>query len=121
VTTDAGRFTLHGNDIRFALRSAGGEILASTYFSVDAAAAGDGRLARVTLRGHGNGHGVGMCQWGAVGRARAPGTTSERSCARTSRAPRSSRRSDGARRRAGRPVTDIPNQAPSRCEHGTNS
>jgi stage II sporulation protein D len=71
VTTDAGRFTLHGNDIRFALRSAGGEILASTYFSVDAAAAGDGRLARVTLRGHGNGHGVGMCQWGAVGRARA--------------------------------------------------
>jgi stage II sporulation protein D len=25
----------------------------------------------VTIRGNGNGHGVGMCQWGAVGRARA--------------------------------------------------
>jgi stage II sporulation protein D len=23
------------------------------------------------LRGAGNGHGVGMCQWGAIGRARA--------------------------------------------------
>jgi stage II sporulation protein D len=89
VATDAGRFLLRGNDIRFALRSAGGEILASTYFSVDAAAAGDGRLTRVTFRGNGNGHGVGMCQWGAVGRARAgqdfrailrayfPGTTVE--------------------------------------------
>jgi stage II sporulation protein D len=89
VTTDAGRFLLRGNDIRFALRTPGGEILASTYFSVDAAAGADGRLARVTLRGNGNGHGVGMCQWGAVGRARAgqdyrailrayfPGTTVE--------------------------------------------
>jgi stage II sporulation protein D len=89
VTTDAGRFLLRGNDIRFALRSAGGEILASTYFSVDAATAGDGRVTHVTIRGNGNGHGVGMCQWGAVGRARAghdfrailrayfPGTTIE--------------------------------------------
>jgi stage II sporulation protein D len=71
VTTDAGRFVLRGNDIRFAVRSLGGEILPSTYFSVDAVAGSDGRLARVTLRGNGNGHGVGMCQWGAIGRARA--------------------------------------------------
>lgn len=71
VTTDAGRFVLKGNDIRFAVRTLGGEILPSTYFSVDAVAGGDGRLARLTLRGNGNGHGVGMCQWGAIGRARA--------------------------------------------------
>jgi stage II sporulation protein D len=71
VTTDAGRFVLRGNDIRFAVRTLGGEILPSTYFSLDAVAGGDGRLARVTLRGNGNGHGVGMCQWGAIGRARA--------------------------------------------------
>ena len=73
VATDAGVATLHGNDIRFALRTIGGDILPSTYFSVDVQrdANGGGRLSRVTIRGNGNGHGVGMCQWGAVGRARA--------------------------------------------------
>jgi stage II sporulation protein D len=71
VSTDAGRAELHGNDIRFAVRSVGGDILPSTYFSVDAEHDADGRLLRVTIRGNGNGHGVGMCQWGAVGRARA--------------------------------------------------
>ena len=30
-----------------------------------------GRVTAVQLEGRGNGHGVGMCQWGAVGRARA--------------------------------------------------
>jgi stage II sporulation protein D len=53
------------------LRGAGGEILPSTYFSLDAAPDGEGRLTRLVLRGRGNGHGVGMCQWGAIGRARA--------------------------------------------------
>jgi stage II sporulation protein D len=28
-------------------------------------------VSRVTIRGGGYGHGVGMCQWGAIGRARA--------------------------------------------------
>ena len=89
VRTDAGNFVLRGNDIRFVLRSARGDILASTYFSVDLTPAGDGRVARAVLRGSGNGHGIGMCQWGAIGRARAgqdfrtilrtyyPGTTIE--------------------------------------------
>ena len=71
ITTDRGTFTLHGNDIRYALRGAGGEILYSTYFSVDSSQERDGYLRRLTLRGGGNGHGVGMCQWGAIGRARA--------------------------------------------------
>jgi stage II sporulation protein D len=48
-----------------------GAILNSTYFSVDRESRGGGRLTAVTLRGAGNGHGVGMCQWGAIGRARA--------------------------------------------------
>lgn len=71
VTTDARRAELRGNDIRFAVRSVGGEILPSTYFSVETERDASGRVARVTMRGNGNGHGVGMCQWGAVGRARA--------------------------------------------------
>jgi stage II sporulation protein D len=57
---------LRGNDMRFALRDASGAILNSTYFSVATAADG-----KIIFRGRGNGHGVGMCQWGAIGRARA--------------------------------------------------
>ena len=71
ITTDRGNFTIHGNDIRYVLRGAGGEILSSTYFSVDSSEERDGYLTRLTLRGGGYGHGVGMCQWGAIGRARA--------------------------------------------------
>lgn len=62
---------LRGNDIRFVLRPPGGEILNSTYFSVETTLGADGSVARLTLHGMGYGHGVGMCQWGAIGRARA--------------------------------------------------
>ena len=71
ITTDRGDFTIRGNDIRSVLRGVGGEILNSTYFSIDSSDARDGHLTRLTLRGGGYGHGVGMCQWGAIGRARA--------------------------------------------------
>jgi stage II sporulation protein D len=71
ITTDRGAFTIRGNDIRYVLRGAGGEILYSTYFSVDSSQESDGYLRSLSLHGGGNGHGVGMCQWGAIGRARA--------------------------------------------------
>ncbi|HJQ19573.1 MAG TPA: SpoIID/LytB domain-containing protein, partial [Gemmatimonadaceae bacterium] len=70
VETERGIFTVRGNDIRYVMREPGGEMLASTYFSVEPEYRG-GTLARVTFRGQGYGHGVGMCQWGAIGRARA--------------------------------------------------
>ncbi|MGQ0646026.1 MAG: SpoIID/LytB domain-containing protein [Gemmatimonadaceae bacterium] len=69
--TDAGTVTMTGNDMRFALRDVGGEILNSTYFSLEPVVGRNGGLSQLTLRGRGNGHGVGMCQWGAIGRARA--------------------------------------------------
>jgi stage II sporulation protein D len=71
VNADRGNFVLRGNDIRFVLRTSGGEILNSTYFSVESTAGSNGTFSQLTLRGTGNGHGVGMCQWGAIGRARA--------------------------------------------------
>jgi stage II sporulation protein D (peptidoglycan lytic transglycosylase) len=71
IGTDRGNFILRGNDIRYVLRPPGGEILNSTYFSVETARASDGSVSRLTIRGTGYGHGVGMCQWGAIGRARA--------------------------------------------------
>ena len=71
VATSRGRFSLQGNEIRFVMRTPGGEILNSTYFSVRSERSADGTLSQLTLSGTGYGHGVGMCQWGAIGRARA--------------------------------------------------
>jgi stage II sporulation protein D len=59
-----------GQAIRSALRPEGATLLRSTGFQVEATKSG-GRLTRLVVEGKGNGHGVGMCQWGAVGRARA--------------------------------------------------
>lgn len=70
VDTDGRTIVLRGNEMRQALRTASGEMLWSTYFSVDAVRGREG-LERLALRGGGNGHGVGMCQTGAIGRARA--------------------------------------------------
>ena len=70
VDMDAGRWTMRGNEIRAALRAASGELLYSTYFSLGVVE-GSGGVQRIDLRGGGNGHGVGMCQSGAMGRARA--------------------------------------------------
>jgi len=72
VLTGAGRpLPIAGQQvIRQVLRGSDGGWLRSTQFSIQASRGG-GRIVRVVLDGGGNGHGVGMCQWGAVGRARA--------------------------------------------------
>lgn len=59
-------FVLERLDIRIALQNEEGRILGSTDF--DLAVRPDGVIE---LHGRGFGHGSGMCQWGAIGRARA--------------------------------------------------
>lgn len=59
-------FVLERLDIRIALQDEEGRILGSTDF--DLAVESDGTI---DLHGRGFGHGSGMCQWGAIGRARA--------------------------------------------------
>jgi len=71
IATDRGNYVLRGNDIRYVLRAPDGEILNSTSFNVQATTGRDDAVTRLVLRGTGYGHGVGMCQWGAIGRARA--------------------------------------------------
>ncbi|MCU0625989.1 MAG: SpoIID/LytB domain-containing protein [Gemmatimonadaceae bacterium] len=69
LETSGGRVVLRGNDIRYVLRTRG-ELLPSTAFDVRVEG-GVGEVAALVLRGTGAGHGVGMSQWGAIGRARA--------------------------------------------------
>jgi stage II sporulation protein D len=59
-------FVLERLDIRIALQNEAGRILGSTDFEVVRASGGS-----IELHGRGFGHGSGMCQWGAIGRARA--------------------------------------------------
>ena len=70
VQTESGSYTLRGNDIRFVLRDPKGAILNSTYFSFTQETSG-GEVSSLNVNGRGYGHGIGMCQWGAIGRARA--------------------------------------------------
>lgn len=70
VDSDRGAWTVRGDAIRSALRSPSGDLLYSTYFSLDMVTDGGG-VRSLTVHGGGNGHGVGMCQAGAIGRARA--------------------------------------------------
>jgi stage II sporulation protein D len=70
ITTDNGSYTLRGNDTRFVLRNPQGSILNSTYFRHTTTSDG-GEVSSLTVTGRGYGHGIGMCQWGAIGRARA--------------------------------------------------
>ena len=70
-STAAGDVKLRTNDVRYVLRPANGELLPSTAFTVNAERNSGGALQAVVVRGQGNGHGVGLCQWGAIARARA--------------------------------------------------
>lgn len=59
-----------GPAIRQALRTTAGQPLRSAAFELSGAR-GDSGLVTVVAEGRGAGHGVGLCQWGAIGRARA--------------------------------------------------
>lgn len=59
-----------GPQVRSVIRLPDGRILWSTLFTMQVQAKG-GKVNGVVFDGHGSGHGVGLCQWGAIGRARA--------------------------------------------------
>ena len=70
VATTNGEFTVPSYRVRDVLRPAPDRQLLSTLFQLYVQRQG-GELVKVTAAGAGAGHGVGMCQWGAVGRAKA--------------------------------------------------
>ena len=65
-----GEVRVEGPQVRSVLRTPAGELLRSNAFELAVTGAG-GRVSRLVAEGGGAGHGVGFCQWGAVGRSRA--------------------------------------------------
>jgi stage II sporulation protein D len=70
LTVRDGEIPIIGPDLRAVLETPEGRILGSTSIVAEVEREA-GIVSRLTVRGGGWGHGVGMCQWGAVGRARA--------------------------------------------------
>jgi stage II sporulation protein D len=65
-----GDVQVEGPNVRQVLRPPTGELLRSSTFTLTVSGAGRG-VTRLAADGAGAGHGVGFCQWGAVGRSRA--------------------------------------------------
>ncbi len=76
VETARGNFDVTGDRIRWVVRRPDGSLLRSTLIGRFRVKKGDGGC-RVMLRGRGNGHGVGMCQTGAMEMARRGATASQ--------------------------------------------
>lgn len=71
VAVDGVTHTIRGDSIRWILRAEPGRILnSSAILELDVHREG-GQVVGATVRGAGWGHGVGMCQMGAIGRAQA--------------------------------------------------
>jgi stage II sporulation protein D len=73
VETTRGNYSFKGDRVRWVIKRASNPemILESARFKVDATHDASGKLVRIDLKGGGYGHGVGMCQCGALGMARA--------------------------------------------------
>ena len=70
ITLRSNQVMVDGPAIRQVLRPASGDLLRSAAFTLMVTGAGQG-ITRLVADGSGAGHGVGLCQWGAVGRSRA--------------------------------------------------
>jgi stage II sporulation protein D len=71
IETENGSFRVGGDRIRWIFLTPVGTILNSSKFDLRIARDARGRILSVTAEGMGWGHGIGMCQVGAMGRANA--------------------------------------------------
>lgn len=70
ITLRSNQVMVNGPSVRQVLRPASGDLLRSAAFTLTATGAGR-EITHLVAEGRGAGHGVGLCQWGAVGRSRA--------------------------------------------------
>jgi stage II sporulation protein D len=70
ITLRADHVMVEGQAVRRVLSPTSGDLLRSAAFTLTATRRGQ-EVTRLVADGSGAGHGVGLCQWGAVGRSRA--------------------------------------------------
>ncbi len=70
IALRSGVVRVEGPSVRRVLRPPSGDLLRSAAFELSVTGAGQ-QVTRLVAEGGGAGHGVGFCQWGAVGRSRA--------------------------------------------------
>ncbi len=70
-TCGRGDIRIPGPDVRAVLRPDADRMLSSAAFQLAVTRGASGEVDRLVAVGAGSGHAVGMCQWGAIGRARA--------------------------------------------------
>ncbi|HEY6092121.1 MAG TPA: SpoIID/LytB domain-containing protein [Gemmatimonadales bacterium] len=70
IVFERGDVRIPGPDVRSVLRPEADRMLASAAFQLTVTKT-NGEVSRLIAAGAGSGHAVGMCQWGAIGRARA--------------------------------------------------
>ncbi len=64
---DGNKYYVRGDRIRYLFKTSNGALLKSDLFKLSVLTGYGGTIRRLILKGQGNGHGVGMCQWGALG------------------------------------------------------
>jgi stage II sporulation protein D len=69
IVFEHGDIRIPGPEVRAVLRPDAERLLSSAAFQLTVTKA-NGEVTRLAAAGAGSGHGVGMCQWGAIGRAR---------------------------------------------------
>ncbi len=67
---DGSTYFVRGDRTRYLFKSRTGGILESSLFRILTLRNFRGAINEVIIKGQGNGHGVGMCQWGALGMSR---------------------------------------------------
>lgn len=77
IAVGQGEIPVFGPDVRRVLRTPEGSMLGSNAVEFAATTGDEGHLTHLKVSGAGWGHGVGMCQWGAMGRARAGQSASD--------------------------------------------
>ncbi|MCP4632777.1 MAG: SpoIID/LytB domain-containing protein [candidate division Zixibacteria bacterium] len=72
IYTSLKQYEIKGDNIRWAIRKSAdySKILPSTLFDLKIGYGDYGNIETIKFVGRGNGHGIGMCQCGAIGRAR---------------------------------------------------